>query len=92
MANNRYILCALARVSALILVLIAHISQVSNLPFGGFFGLKNFYYVSLGGAGVTIFLVLSGIFLQLNYKNQEIPFLPFLKKRIIRIYPIYYLI
>ena len=51
-------------------------------------------FVRFGGEiGVTIFFVLSGygIFLSLDHRNQtgQIRFLPFMKKRLIRIVPEY---
>lgn len=81
----------LLRFIAIFLLLITHISQTLGSPLGGFFGIHNFYWVSLGGVSVTIFLVISGAVLELNYGNLKIKYFQFLSKRILRIYPIYLL-
>ena len=88
---NRYILLDFIRILAISLLLTAHIGQTLNHPIGGFFfGIKGFYYVSLGGVAVTIFLVLSGMVLELRYANK-VEYSTFVIKRILRLYPIYYL-
>jgi peptidoglycan/LPS O-acetylase OafA/YrhL len=87
---KRYVLLDLIRVIAISLLMIAHIGQTLNHPIGGFFGAKNFYYASLGGLAVTIFLVLSGMVLRLQYANN-IQYSTFILKRTLRLYPIYYL-
>jgi len=65
--SERFSLLDLARVIAIVLVLIAHIGQAVGNPIGEFFGVENFYWVSVGGVGVTLFLILSGLALELNY-------------------------
>jgi peptidoglycan/LPS O-acetylase OafA/YrhL len=57
----------------------------------GWFGIPGFYYVSLGGFAVTLFLVISGAVLQLQYGSTATAYGEFVAKRILRIYPIYYL-
>jgi peptidoglycan/LPS O-acetylase OafA/YrhL len=52
----------LIRCVAIVLLLLAHISQAINNPFGSF-DIPHFYHVSLGGGAVTIYLILSGIVL-----------------------------
>jgi peptidoglycan/LPS O-acetylase OafA/YrhL len=81
----------LLRGGAIGLILVAHISQSIDSPLGGRFGIPNFYHVTLGGLAVTIFLVLSGVVLQMQYGRKPINYPQFLMKRVLRIYPAYYL-
>lgn len=81
----------LMRCVAIVLLLLAHIGQAINSPIGSFFGVPHFYYVSLGGLAVTIFLILSGAVLELQYGRKNIRYWQFLAKRCLRIYPVYYL-
>jgi peptidoglycan/LPS O-acetylase OafA/YrhL len=81
----------LLRCGAIVLLLLAHIGQSIDSPLGGFFGIPNFYHVSLGGLAVTIFLLLSGAVLQMQYSHKSINYPQFLAKRWLRIYPVYYL-
>jgi peptidoglycan/LPS O-acetylase OafA/YrhL len=92
--NNRVILFDILRIIAIFLVVFAHLCQFLGSPgWGGFFGIWNFFWVSSGGIGVTIFLIVSGGSLALNY-----PSFPtwnavkrFYTGRLIRIYPAYWL-
>ncbi len=70
----RSLLLDLIRSVAIILVLVAHIGQAFESPVGMFFGIPNFYYVSLGGLAVTIFLILSGLTLELSYGSRNMDF------------------
>ncbi len=88
---KRYVVLDVLRVIAISLLLTAHVGQALGHPIGGLFGLKNFYYISLGGLAVTIFLILSGIVLELQYGGDQIEYSTFILKRALRIYPIYYL-
>jgi peptidoglycan/LPS O-acetylase OafA/YrhL len=81
----------LLRGGAIGLILVAHISQSIESPLGARFGMPNFYHVTLGGLAVTIFLVLSGVVLQMQYGRKSINYPEFLAKRVLRIYPAYYL-
>ena len=87
----RLMLLDCVRIAATVLVLVAHIGQTVGSPIGIFFGVEGFYYVSLGGLGVTIFLILSGLTLELRYGERDVHYLYFMLKRCVRIYPIYYL-
>jgi peptidoglycan/LPS O-acetylase OafA/YrhL len=87
----RYAALDLVRCFAITLLLVAHIGQKVESPIGGFFGIPDFYYVSLGGVAVTVFLILSGTVLELKYGNKDIRSSRFIFKRILRIYPVYYL-
>ncbi len=89
--HQRYILLDVIRTVAIVLLISGHIFQTIGSPAGDFFGIKNFYYVSIGGLAVTIFLILSGISLELNHGQKEIQYGHFLIGRILRIYPIYLL-
>jgi peptidoglycan/LPS O-acetylase OafA/YrhL len=81
----------LLRGAAIVLILLAHIGQSIDSPWGAPFGIPNFYHVTLGGLAVTIFLVLSGVVLQMQYGRKSINYPQFLAKRVLRIYPLYYL-
>jgi peptidoglycan/LPS O-acetylase OafA/YrhL len=52
-------------------------------------GIEGFWYGTLGMVGVTLFLFISGLSLTLAYKDKG--YLAFIKARIFRIYPTYYL-
>jgi peptidoglycan/LPS O-acetylase OafA/YrhL len=87
----RFIGLDFARCVAIALLLLAHIGQEIRNPIGDFFGVPYFYYVSLGGLAVTVFLILSGAVLELKYGGLKIRYLQFISKRCLRIYPVYYL-
>ncbi|TXR52191.1 acyltransferase family protein [Reinekea thalattae] len=81
----------LLRIFAILLVFIAHFGQLFNHNLGDFFGIKNFYYVSLGGVGVTLFLLLSGLLLGLTDGNKKRGYFAFIGKKLKRIYPLYWI-
>lgn len=86
----RLLIFDLLRVIAIALVVISHIAQTLNIPIlNGFYGIPNFYWVSPGGIGVTIFLVVSGAVLRLNHPNVD-NYKDFIVKRLYRIYPAYW--
>ena len=76
---------------AIILVITAHIGQTTGSAVGYFFGIPHFYYVSLGGIGVTIFIVTSGLVSELQYGSASLSYGRFMAGRFFRIYPDYYL-
>ncbi len=79
------------RIFAITLVFVAHIGQLLGHVSGDFFGLKNIYYVSLGGVGVTLFLILSGLLAGLSDGPKDEECIRYLLKKILRIYPLYLL-
>ncbi len=87
----RYFTLDCIRCIAIILLLLGHISRKIHSPLGLHFGIQNFYYVTFGGLAVTIFLILSGASLEVNYGDRKIKYFLFLLKRFLRIYPVYYL-
>jgi peptidoglycan/LPS O-acetylase OafA/YrhL len=87
---KRHVLLDIIRIAAVTLLLIAHIGQTLNHPIGRAFGIRGFYHVSLGGLAVTLFLILSGLALELQ-NRKSIRYRNFMIKRIFRIYPVYYL-
>jgi len=91
MPTERYVFLDLVRSFAITLVLSAHIGQQMNSPIGQFAGIQGFYFVSLGGVGVTLFLILSGIVLELTYGPTKISYRAFMLNRILKIYPVYYI-
>lgn len=88
---ERSVLLDTIRVIAIAMVIIAHIGQLMDHPIGDFFGPEALYCVSIGGVAVTMFLILSGLVLALQYRGRSFDYGEFLVKRILRIYPVYYL-
>lgn len=87
----RSVLLDLLRIVAISLVFVAHFGQVLDHWSGDFFGIKNFYYVSLGGVGVSMFLVLSGLLAGMSDLPKRAQYPSYLLKKVIRIYPLYWL-
>jgi len=81
----------LIRCLAIVLLLVGHIALVLQNPIGKLFNIGGFYAVSPGGLAVTIFPVLSGLTIELQYGNRRMNFGRFMFRRIIRIYPVYYM-
>jgi len=90
LTSNRIYVMDLVRIAAVSLVIFGHLFQKYYNPLGNFFGFKNFYYVSIGGVGVTLLIILSGFVLEYN-KAASRRYLEFLKKRVLRIYPTYWM-
>lgn len=91
MQHKRYIVIDIARVVAISLVAFTHIFQsVGNREVGGFFGIKNFYWVSWGGVGVTVFLIISGLSLEINHGFIKQSWSKFMYLRVKKIYPTYW--
>lgn len=88
---KRSMLLDFLRISAIALVFVAHFGQLVDTSAGAFFGLKNFYYVSLGGVGVSLFLVLSGILAGLGGSPPKVGYGTYMLKKILRIYPLYWM-
>lgn len=88
---TRMVLLDALRVIAIALVIFTHIAQSISSPFGSFFGLKDFYFVSLGGVAVTLFIFLSGFVLELNYGQKKYKYQEFVQKRLSYIYPVYWI-
>ncbi len=91
MNKKRVILLDILRLVAIGMVVIGHLGQKLGNEWGRFFGWPDFYYVSIGGAGVTIFLILSGMALELSYGNKKIDLKKYILGRLRRIYPVYWL-
>lgn len=89
---KRSVLLDIIRAISVIIIILVHILQEIEHPLGGFFGIKRIYYVSGGGIAVSILLIISGIVLQLRYGSGDIKYWSFLKKRVLRIYPTYFLV
>lgn len=81
----------LARIVAISMVVISHVGGLFHFRLSQFFGIQGFYWVTLGGLGVTVFIVLSGMVLHLRYKDSPIRFWKYLNKRFKRVFPAYWL-
>ncbi len=93
--SDRMLIVDFFRVIAIFMVLFSHILFTIGSPwlqmYQPSFGIHPFFWSSWGEIGVTIFLVLSGISLEFTYGGKHINFDRFYVKRILRIYPIYYM-
>lgn len=89
---KRSVLLDVLRILSVGAVITGHILQEFDHPWGNKFGIPGFYYVSMGGLAVTVLIIISGIVLGLRYTIENIRYWNFFKKRILRIYPIYYLV
>ncbi|MBE9572722.1 MAG: acyltransferase family protein [Proteobacteria bacterium] len=92
----RVLLLDFLRVVAISMVLFSHVSITVGPPWNQlnqfFVGVRGFFYwTTWGEIGVTIFLIISGLSLEYTYGEKEYSFTSFYIRRIIRIYPIYYL-
>lgn len=54
-------------------------------------GSPNFWWFNVGGIGVIVFLILSGMVLEYNYGGKTIKYLDFMFKRLKRLYLVYWL-
>jgi peptidoglycan/LPS O-acetylase OafA/YrhL len=88
---QRSILLDMLRIFAISLVFVAHIAQVLGSNAGEFFGIKNIYYVSLGGVGVSVFLVLSGVLAGLGGYVVQAGYTSYIIKKGLRLYPLYWI-
>jgi peptidoglycan/LPS O-acetylase OafA/YrhL len=79
------------RIVAIALVVGVHLLQKYQSPLGNAFGIEGLYSVTLGGVGVTLFLILSGALLEYHYGRTPQPYLQFVWRRLARIYPTYWL-
>ena len=86
----RYVLLDLIRVFAAGLVVWFHIALSTDLPGRTGPVIPGFYYFSLGNVAVTIFLILSGMVLELTYGQEKIEWWQFFSKRIKGIYKVYF--
>ncbi len=88
MYKTHYFIFDLLRIIAITLVVTAHLAQTLRIPIlDGFYGIPHFYYVSLGGVGVSIFLLISGAVLGLSSPKD---YKTFVVHRLYRIYPAYW--
>ena len=89
--NTRLQILDIFRILAILLIVMVHVAQTIGNPLGEHFTIFGFYSTTWGGVGVTIFLILSGLVLGLKYELMKFSqIFHFIKNRIIRIYPIYY--
>lgn len=89
--NQRSVFLDVFRTLSCALIVIWHIAEVFKHPIGKpIFVIPDFYTLSLGGFGVTLFLILSGLVLQLSYGGKKYSYFDFISKRIFRIFPTYW--
>lgn len=90
-SQGRLIGLDLLRCLAIVLVLLVHVGAELGSSVSRPFGFSGFYKVTLGGVGVTLFLIISGAVLELQYGKHSIPYRKFIARRVWRIYPVYYM-
>ena len=88
--GSRFVILDTGRVFAISLVLLSHIAYTLKLPIYRLVGIPGLYYTTVGGIGVTFFLILSGISLGLKYSAVDSYWL-FVGKRLWKIYLTYWL-
>ncbi len=71
---------------AIFTIIIFHFLQVIGLPY------PFNHLISFGGTGVHLFVLLSGLGLYLSHQKKALTFLPFIKKRVAKIYVPYIII
>ncbi|WP_425183350.1 acyltransferase family protein, partial [Mesomycoplasma ovipneumoniae] len=58
------------RIVSCIIIVVTHIFQHFGHPFGYFFGIPNFYWVSIGGVAVSVYIIVSGYSLEMSYGSK----------------------
>ncbi|TLM77167.1 MAG: acyltransferase [Actinobacteria bacterium] len=71
------------------LVVGAHLFQRYGHPFGDPFGPKWLYWGTIGGIGVTLLIVLSGLLIERRYGGVPIGYGRFMRRRAAHLYPVY---
>jgi peptidoglycan/LPS O-acetylase OafA/YrhL len=94
-SGARVLLFDVLRVIAICMVLYSHVLITMGPPFSEaglpYIGIKNFYWATWGQIGVTLFLAVSGLSLEYNYGRRKVRVGTFYLRRILRIYPTYYM-
>jgi peptidoglycan/LPS O-acetylase OafA/YrhL len=92
--NERVLVVDLLRVIAIAMVILSHVLITLSPSWPGpgqaHFGVFPFIWNTWGEVGVTIFLVISGFALGYTYWGKQVRLAPFVLRRIVRIYPVYY--
>lgn len=88
--DTRVLLFDLWRVIAIAMVIFSHVSITIGYPLNQF-SVNYFPWKTWGEVGVTLFLILSGLSLEYNYGQKKMTFGSYYLRRIIRIYPVYYM-
>lgn len=85
----------LLRVIAVFMILFSHVSITMGDPAASWnrlaIGPTYFSWSTWGEIGVTIFLIVSGLSLELSHGGEKLRFREFMIRRALRIYPVYYL-
>jgi peptidoglycan/LPS O-acetylase OafA/YrhL len=90
--SNRSVLLDITRLVAVLLIIVGHIFQSLSNPFPSFLPLYGIYPINMGGIGVTLFIIVSGISLQLNYGMLQLNYKDFILRRLVRLYPVYWMV
>ncbi len=93
--TDRILILDFLRVAATFMVIFSHILFTLGRPwlqkYQVSFGMYPFVWSTWGEIGVSIFLILSGFSLEYTYGGKQTRFWHFYRKRIVRIYPVYYM-
>jgi peptidoglycan/LPS O-acetylase OafA/YrhL len=87
----RSLLIDILRILGVTLLLFGHLYSKLHGGLDSFWLVKGIYLVSPGILAVQIFLFISGVSLQLQYGSRSYKYIDYMLKRILRIYPVYYL-
>lgn len=102
--KNRILLFDIWRIIAIFLIVAIHSGAAANLQWlnmaqqynfmGGLFGLTG-QFGNIGGLGVELIIILSGCTIEYTYgekiRGKTVSFLKFIKKRVLHLYPAYWL-
>lgn len=88
MRKNKYIILEVIRGFAALSVFLCHLLGIIN-----FFKGNSFYnfLANWGTEAVIIFFILSGVVIHISYKKRQYSAKAFLKNRLIRLYPVYFI-
>lgn len=88
--HNRFLLLDIIRSLACALIVFQHLTtyfKILNVSWGS----PRFYVINAGEIGVTLFIILSGLSLQVKYGSKDHRYKDFIIRRFWRIYPVYWI-
>ncbi len=87
----RSLLIDILRIMGITFLLFGHLSSSLHGGPYSFWLVKGIYIVAPGSLAVQIFLFISGVSLQLQYGSRSYKYSDYILKRLLRIYPVYYM-
>jgi peptidoglycan/LPS O-acetylase OafA/YrhL len=91
--SKRLLFFDLLRITGILLVVLCHIGIFYNIHlFTDTYNFSNIFFISFGPIGVALFIFVSGAVLEYNHGNlRRGDYLQFIKRRLCRIYPAYWM-